>query len=155
MSGRVEIITRPERRRRWSEEEKLQLVRDQSHAPIDDRIQVGRLYVHWAGARKGQEIFDQVATAPAFIGNQVQALFRIFLLGGFGFTALNPFLEKPGVGQNAGEGIIDLMCNNGGHFADCGHLLNMQHVLMGSLHRARHAAEREAASRRSSVSSWR
>ena len=28
MSGRVEIITGPERRRRWSEEEKLQLVAD-------------------------------------------------------------------------------------------------------------------------------
>ena len=28
MSGRVEIITRPERRRRWSEEEKLQLVEE-------------------------------------------------------------------------------------------------------------------------------
>ena len=28
MSGRVEIITGPERRRRWSEEEKLQLVED-------------------------------------------------------------------------------------------------------------------------------
>jgi transposase len=26
MSGRVEIITGPERRRRWSDEEKLQLV---------------------------------------------------------------------------------------------------------------------------------
>jgi transposase-like protein len=26
MSGRVEILTGPERRRRWSEEEKLQLV---------------------------------------------------------------------------------------------------------------------------------
>ena len=26
MSGRVEIITRPERRRRWSDEEKLRLV---------------------------------------------------------------------------------------------------------------------------------
>src|SRR5947208_12383375 len=28
MSGRVEIITGPERRRRWSEEEKLQLVEE-------------------------------------------------------------------------------------------------------------------------------
>jgi len=28
MSGRVEIITRPERRRRWSEAEKLQLVEE-------------------------------------------------------------------------------------------------------------------------------
>ena len=28
MSGRVEIITGPERRRRWSDEEKLQLVAD-------------------------------------------------------------------------------------------------------------------------------
>ena len=28
MSGRVEIITGPERRRRWSDEEKLQLVEE-------------------------------------------------------------------------------------------------------------------------------
>ena len=33
MSGRVEIITGPERRRRWSEEEKLQLVEEACSAP--------------------------------------------------------------------------------------------------------------------------
>ena len=32
MSGRVEIITGPERRRRWSKDEKLQLVEEACHA---------------------------------------------------------------------------------------------------------------------------
>ena len=42
MSGRVEIITRPERRRRWSEEEKLQLV-EEACRPGNSVSQVARL----------------------------------------------------------------------------------------------------------------
>jgi transposase len=42
MSGRVEIITRPERRRRWSEEEKLQLV-EEACRPGSSVSQVARL----------------------------------------------------------------------------------------------------------------
>src|SRR5438045_2160681 len=41
MSGRVEIITGPERRRRWSEEEKLQLV-DEACRPGHSVSQVAR-----------------------------------------------------------------------------------------------------------------
>jgi transposase len=41
MSGRVEIITRPERRRRWSEEEKLQLV-EEACRPGNSVSQVAR-----------------------------------------------------------------------------------------------------------------
>jgi transposase len=41
MSGRVEIITGPERRRRWSEEEKLQLVAEACH-PGSSVSQVAR-----------------------------------------------------------------------------------------------------------------
>jgi transposase len=42
MSGRVEIITGPERRRRWSEEEKLQLV-EEACRPGNSVSQVARL----------------------------------------------------------------------------------------------------------------
>jgi transposase len=42
MSGRVEIITRPDRRRRWSEEEKLQLV-EEACRPGNSVSQVARL----------------------------------------------------------------------------------------------------------------
>ena len=41
MSGRVEIITGPERRRRWSEEEKLQLV-EETCRPVHSVSQVAR-----------------------------------------------------------------------------------------------------------------
>jgi transposase len=41
VSGRVEIITRPERRRRWSEEEKLQLV-EEACRPGNSVSQVAR-----------------------------------------------------------------------------------------------------------------
>lgn len=41
MSGRVEIITRPERRRRWSEDEKLQLV-EEACRPGNSVSQVAR-----------------------------------------------------------------------------------------------------------------
>ena len=44
---------------------------------------------------------------------------------------LDPALHYPRVGQDAGERIVDLVRDHSGHLADGGHLLHLQHVLVG------------------------
>ena len=52
-------------------------------------------------------------------------------------VVLDPALHQLGVGQDAGQRIVDLVRDHGGHLADGRHLLHVQHVLMRLLQLAR------------------
>ena len=84
------------------------------------------------GARKRQQVLDQVAAAAALRCDQFQALHRLVMFFPRDLAGSHPLPQQFRISQNPGERIIDFVRHHRRHLSDRRHLLHMQHVIVGA-----------------------